>query len=381
MLQQLDDLNDARAAIALDQGEFHLLFQPKIELASAKMTGAEAYVRWAHPELGRLLPASFLSALERQERLADLTNMVLRESAQAARRWYNQGRSWHVTVNLSPAELIDPELGDRLTALVDECELPYGLFVFDIPESAFLVRDENLIPVLEDMRHRGFGLALEGRGAMTASAEDIPLALFNEIKVSGSAIIKFALTTKSAGGLIAERQKMAAAHALPLTAVGAEDARTLHALKELGFTYAQGAFISRPAEARVLDTWTVPAAVKAALTGPAPRTRKATAPQRAEKKPASKAAPLKKSLQDTAFGPEMVTLDFEAIGDFDLALPGPGNFNPLCLIMAERMRLIRHAPQLHGRRVPGIGKRIVMKVPEPPMKKPRRTGMLARLGF
>lgn len=378
MLQQFEDLTDKRAAIALDEGEFHLLFQPKIALGQPRMTGAEAYVRWAHPELGRLLPASFLSALDRQNLLPELTVFVLREAARAARRWYNQGRSWQVTFNISPGELSDRELGARLSSLIDEVELPAKAFGLDIPEAAFLAPDANLVPVLEDLKHRGLSLALEGHGALSLTDDQVPLSLFDELKISGSAVIKFALTTGGgASGMVHERLALADKHGLPVTAVGVEDARTLQSLQALGFAYAQGAFIARPAEDHVLDTWHLPKPVLAALTGDS-----GTAPQAQAPAPRSKTIrmrPLQDSLAHAADMPEAACLFYEDIAGFESALPDAANLDPLCLLIPERRRLLSAAPQIYGRRVPGIEKRIVMKVRE--SRAPQRTGFLARLGL
>ena len=96
--------------LALEARHLFLVFQPKIELGSGRTLGAEAYVRWNHPDYGLMPPGLFLSFFEQRGRSVDLTCFVVAAAADAMTHWREHGQSWPVSVNLSGSDLTDPAL-------------------------------------------------------------------------------------------------------------------------------------------------------------------------------------------------------------------------------------------------------------------------------
>ena len=87
---------------AFQRNEFRVVFQPKVELASERMTGAEVFVRWQHPQYGLLPPGLFLDFVEAQGRMADMTGFVFHAALAGARKWTEMGRDWSVSINVAP---------------------------------------------------------------------------------------------------------------------------------------------------------------------------------------------------------------------------------------------------------------------------------------
>ena len=103
---------------AFERNEFRVVFQPKVDLATQQVTGAEAFIRWQHPTYGLLPPGLFLEFVESQGRMSQLTGLVFHESLKAAARWRSMGREWAVSVNVGPRDLVSEGFAAGLAALI-----------------------------------------------------------------------------------------------------------------------------------------------------------------------------------------------------------------------------------------------------------------------
>ena len=108
---------------AFQRNEFRVVFQPKVDLASGEVTGAESFIRWQHPTYGLLPPGLFLDFIENQGRMNELTGLVFHEALKAAARWQQAGRDWAVSVNVGPRDLVSERFAEGLATLIAE----YGL--------------------------------------------------------------------------------------------------------------------------------------------------------------------------------------------------------------------------------------------------------------
>lgn len=245
--------------LAFEAGHLHLVFQPKIELATGEMLCAEAYVRWNHPEYGLLPPGLFLSFFERRERSGDLTRFVAASAADAIADWSAQGAPCAVSINLAASDIADASLPGALDAIMSDRGLARHFLTLEIPEGAFAGHGDVAARSIREMRRLGFRTALDGGGAIVVPDEFLSTIYFSEIKTGGSAIIQFARRLKQSGlGFLGKRVALAAARSMEVTAVGVEDETTLLALPALGFTAAQGSYICRPKRAEELLGWKVP---------------------------------------------------------------------------------------------------------------------------
>lgn len=359
--------------LALEARHLFLVFQPKIELGSGRTLGAEAYVRWNHPDYGLMPPGLFLSFFEQRGRSVDLTCFVAAAAADAMTHWREHGQSWPVSVNLSGSDLTDPALPGTLAALVGERGFDTGLFTLEVPEGVFARNADMAARTIGEFRRLGFKTALDGGGAVIVPAEFIAPAYFSEIKISGAAIIQFAARLKQAGiGFIGKRVAQAVAQGLKATAVGVEDETTLAALAGLGFTSAQGTHICRATDAKELTGWSFarnfdrPVAVAPAEPGEDILLL--------DNPIVEEDAPFVDDEPEEDISLNYAEMDF-AIPGFDGVPVCAAALDPVCFFPDRRLvALLRRRPR-NGRRLPGVERPIRMRVRKP---KPKKKGFLAR---
>jgi EAL domain-containing protein (putative c-di-GMP-specific phosphodiesterase class I) len=245
--------------LAFEARHLFLVCQPKVALGTGEALGAEAYIRWNHPDYGLLPPGLFLSFFERRERSGELTRYVASAAADAMVDWAAAGCDWPLSINLGAADLADKRLPGDLDGILGERGLDPSRLTLEVPEGAFARHGEAAAGVIRELRRLGFRTALDGGGAVIVPDDVVSRDCFDEIKIGGAAIIQFAGRLRHAGlGFVGRRVALAASRGLEATAVGVEDETTLAALPALGFTAAQGAHICRPVPLADLIGWTAP---------------------------------------------------------------------------------------------------------------------------
>lgn len=241
---------------AFDEDEFHLVFQPKVELTHGTPTGVEAFVRWRHPSLGLLPPGLFLDFVESEGRAGDLTYFVLAKGMLAAAAWRKAGRNWGLSVNVSPADLKDEDFSLNLAEMARAYGVPPAAIAIEAPERALTGEAETILATLDDLRVAGFQVALDGGGMVPVDLSAYEPAPFTSIKVGGQAMLRLAERLGTTGtGAISTRLRFAREMGLETVAVGAESENTLARLKACGFTAAQGIWIQRPMPLEELMVW------------------------------------------------------------------------------------------------------------------------------
>ena len=164
---------------ALASGQFAVYMQPQYNHASGMICGAEALVRWIHPQKGVISPAGFVPVFEKNGFIAKLDEFVWNRTAELMRGWIAEGRSVvPVSVNISRRDLEDPELCARLLDIVRRNELPIELFRLEITESLFVDDTELLISVIGGLRGAGFIVEMDDFGSGYSSLntlKDVPV--------------------------------------------------------------------------------------------------------------------------------------------------------------------------------------------------------------
>ncbi len=241
---------------AFERNEFHVVFQPTVDLASERMTGAEVFVRWQHPQYGLLPPGLFLDFMEAQGRMADMTGFVFHAALDGARKWTKQGKDWSVSINVAPGTVTAPGFAHGLELLLNEYGLDAGKVIVEVPERAVAQEPDALCEALLAVRKLGVHVALDGGGIVPVDlAQFVPMP-FTSIKVGGPASIRLAQRLGVKGkGAIAARLRFARQYQLEAVAVGAEDEATMMGLADVGFTGAQGVWIQKPLSLDELLAW------------------------------------------------------------------------------------------------------------------------------
>ena len=241
---------------AFQRNEFRVVFQPKVDLSTSQVTGAESFIRWQHPTYGLLPPGLFLDFVESQGRMNELTGLVFHESLKAAARWQQAGNDWTVSVNVGPRDLASEGFADGLAELIAEYGLKPRHVIIEVPERALAQDPKALGPVLIAVREKGVGIALDGGGIVPVDLGQFEPMPFTAVKVGGTATIRLAqrLGLKGAGA-VAARLRFARQYGLEAVAVGAEDEAMMRGLEYVGFTAAQGIWIQKPMSLDELLAW------------------------------------------------------------------------------------------------------------------------------
>lgn len=241
---------------AFQRNEFRVVFQPKVDLATSEVKGAESFIRWQHPTYGLLPPGLFLDFVESQGRMNELTGLVFHESLKAAAKWQQAGHDWSVSVNVGPRDLMSEGFAQGLADLIAEYGLKPQHVIIEVPERALAQEPKALGPVLLAVRKTGVGIALDGGGIVPVDLTQFEPMPFTSVKVGGTATIRLAqrLGLKGAGA-VAARLRFARQYGLESVAVGAEDEAMMRGLEYVGFTAAQGIWIQKPMALDELLAW------------------------------------------------------------------------------------------------------------------------------
>jgi diguanylate cyclase (GGDEF)-like protein len=239
---------------APEKAELLLHYQPKLDIASDQVRQAEALLRWQHPELGMVSPGEFIPLAERAGSIQLLTNWVIEEVLRQLREWAGRGLRVQVSLNISTADLIDPQLPVRVSKLLTEYQVPAEQLIFEITESGVMLNPEVALQVLHGLRECGISLSVDDFGTGYSSLAQLKRMPVQELKIDQSFIRD--LDDGSEDSVIV-RSTIEMSHSLGLKVVaeGVEYEQSLQLLKRWQCDTAQGYLISRPLAAQAFETW------------------------------------------------------------------------------------------------------------------------------
>ena len=249
--ERLALMGDFRHAIARD--ELRVVYQPKIHLKTRAVFGVEALVRWQHPQLGFILPDRFIPMAEQTGAVRPVTLWMLERALQQCLEWRRLGYDLVAAVNLSPRNLNDPELPERVRALLDVLGAPASMLELEITESVIMSDPLRSLQVLTRLSRMGLRLAVDDFGTGYSSFSYLRKLPVHEIKIDKSFIDDMV----EDGDEVIVQSTIELAHNLGLTCVaeGVQDEATLERLAHLGCDTAQGDFISPPLDGQGVAKW------------------------------------------------------------------------------------------------------------------------------
>jgi len=243
---------------ALNRDEFHLEYQPQYDLASGRLTGVEALLRWHHPQRGLVPPGDFIPLTEETGLIRPLGEWVLRTACAQAGAWQRVGnRPLRLAVNLSPIQLNQPDLVDVVEEVLRQTGLSPHLLELELTESAFMQNADDTIDTLTDLKIRGVALAIDDFGTGYSSLNYLKNFPIDRLKIDRS-FVRDLLDDPDDAVIVETIIAMARNLKLTVIAEGVENAEQLEVLRRLGCGEGQGFFLGRPmaAEAigRLLET-------------------------------------------------------------------------------------------------------------------------------
>jgi EAL domain-containing protein (putative c-di-GMP-specific phosphodiesterase class I)/FixJ family two-component response regulator len=241
-------------ALAIKRWEFEPFFQPKVDLRTREVKGAEATVRWRHPERGIVAPSAFIDLLEKSGGMRQVTDEVLRAAAFNCRLWRNAGSEMTVSVNLTLGLLSDVSLADRMLALVDREGLEPRHVIFEVTESTAVSDLGKTLENLSRLRMKGFGLSIDDYGTGYSSMQRLSRVPFTELKIDQT-FVRNAIAQPASRAMVESSLEMARKLKIAAVAEGVETQAEWDLVRELGCDLAQGYFIGKPMDAAEFIAW------------------------------------------------------------------------------------------------------------------------------
>ena len=248
-------LDDFRTALA--QKQFAVYFQPKYGIRSPKpvLCGAEALVRWQHPELGMIPPGRFIPLFESNGLIRELDHYVWREAAAQIGDWRKRlGCSVPVSVNVSRIDMMDPDLADTFCRLVEENGLSFDDLHLEITESAYTEDSEEIIRVVSGLRARGFKIEMDDFGAGYSSLNMITKLPIDALKLD-MMFIRTAFHETGNTGILKIMLDISRYLSVPMIAEGVETEEQMLTLQGLGCDIVQGYYFARPMPAKDFEAY------------------------------------------------------------------------------------------------------------------------------
>ena len=237
------NLEDILSGVA--EKQFEPYFQPKVEVKTGRLIGAEALVRWLRPQYGVVGPNAFIPLLEQSGNIDDLTFSMLEKSAAACRDFHDIGFELNVSVNLSLASLDDTNLANRIIQLVRNAGVDPQYITLEITESAAMTDVAAALENLARLRMNGFGLSIDDYGTGYASMQQLTRIAFTELKIDRS-FVKDCADNKALRIVVESSIEMAHKLQVKSVAEGVETQQDWDTLHEMGCDMVQGYFVAKP---------------------------------------------------------------------------------------------------------------------------------------
>lgn len=239
-------LNDLRRAI--DDEEFKIHYQPKFDIQhkEPKLVGAEALVRWKHPELGRLTPVQFIDLFEKTGKISLLDRYVFEKATDQIASWREKyGVVIPISVNLSRIDVLDPLLESTLEMTLEKKGLSHDCVKLEVTESAYIENEKAFIKIITRLRKKGFAIEMDDFGTAYSSLNMLSEMPIDSLKMD-RAFIRNIDSDEKQYNLVELIMGIAKSLGVPVIAKGVETDVQLQILKKIGCQIVQG-FIFSPA--------------------------------------------------------------------------------------------------------------------------------------
>ena len=237
MLSQLDE--------AIDRGEVWVAYQPKLDIATRRIIGAEALARWTHPEKGPIAASEFVAAAEQHNRIGKLTDFVLENAVAAASQINKRGEHFDMAVNLSARLLEDKGFTLRLSAMLARHGLAPHHLTLELTETAALTGSGEGLDMITRLRDLGINIAIDDYGTGLSTLDYLKKIPANEIKIDQS-FVKGIADNRSDRLMVQSTIGLAHSLGRKVVAEGVEHRDILDLLIGMGCDIAQGFAIGRP---------------------------------------------------------------------------------------------------------------------------------------
>ncbi|KJY83336.1 diguanylate phosphodiesterase [Vibrio galatheae] len=230
---------------ALSNHQFVLLFQPKVAIDSGKIVGAEALLRWNHPQLGPISPVEFIPIAEKTTQIVPVGHWILYEACRQARQYYDNQLPVCIAVNVSTVQFAHADLFDVVCKALKETQLPSHLLQLEITESTLMSDPENITDICRQLRAIGVSIAIDDFGVEYSSLKYLKQLPIDIIKIDKCFVDECAIH-HSDRVLVRTIIQMGHSLGIKLVAEGVEYQEQLSVLMQEGCDQYQGYLFSQP---------------------------------------------------------------------------------------------------------------------------------------
>ena len=249
---QLSLLGELRHAVEHD--ELRLFFQPKIELRSGRVMGAEVLLRWQHPTRGLLYPADFIPFAEQTGFIRRLTRWTLDHAIAQGARWHNAGNALGLAVNISVDDIGDVRLDSRIASLLTKHQLPPQLLTVELTESGFIEDPTRALHMLEAISALGVSLSIDDFGTGYSSLSHLTRMPVDEMKIDRS-FVQGLESDPEFAPVVQSAIDMGHGLGLKVVAEGIETEAAALRLREFGCDVGQGYLYAKPMPLAAFESW------------------------------------------------------------------------------------------------------------------------------
>ena len=234
---------------AIEQDEFVVYLQPKFDIKTEKIKGAEALIRWNYKNRELLSPYRFIPFFEKDGTIDKIDDLVLKKICKTMDRWKKEGKTLYpVSVNLSRTRMYDENLIEKLIGIIDAYGVDHHLIDFELTESATYDNMERMLYVLRELRERGFKISMDDFGTGYSSLSLLTQMPIDTLKIDKSFVDTIAGEAERNEDVVLLRHIITLAKELGFVclAEGAENRIQIDRLRELGCEIIQGYYYSKP---------------------------------------------------------------------------------------------------------------------------------------
>jgi diguanylate cyclase (GGDEF)-like protein len=242
-LRQLTLLGQLRRAI--EQEELVMYYQPKVDFVSGRIAGAEALLRWKHPQHGFMPPDDFIPLLEKTGMIKPVTAWTLNTAIGQCARLIQQGIHLNIAINVSARLLQDRQLPEQVLTLITEHKVPPGRITLEVTESALMADPERTLNIITRLDETGVQLSIDDFGTGYSSLSYLQKLPVDELKIDKS-FVQDMDTSINDSTIVNSIIELAHNLGMKVTAEGVESRRVWDMLKARGCDLAQGYLMSKP---------------------------------------------------------------------------------------------------------------------------------------
>jgi len=238
---------------ALERGQLSLHYQPQIALATGRVVGAEALLRWQHPELGAVSPAEFIPIAESSGLILPIGEWVIRTAVAQLAQWQRAGLPLiTMAVNLSVVQFRHADLPQLVSSVLQEANLPAHWLELELTEGVAMTNPQGAVAVMNDLHQRGVRMSIDDFGTGYSSLSYLKKFQVYKLKIDQS-FVRDITDDPDDKAIVAAIISMADSLGMQTIAEGVETEGQLNFLRDRGCTEAQGYYFSRPLPAPAFE--------------------------------------------------------------------------------------------------------------------------------